>query len=250
MITMHCVHFGGEFQVLADALEESVRRNFPAADLQMWRCPPPPLDGLPAACAHNAEKLRLWERAFLNTQNETILIDADTLVMDDLSSAFDQSYDVAYTERPDGSRHRLNGGVVFLRPTDRARDFMRRWVERDDALVASRPVAGRASHSYGGVNQASLCELLDSGGSYAETVALPCGVWNSVDETWASFGEHTKVLHIKSALRRAAIGTDGGGDEFWNALKSMDPKHEAKEEALGRLASIWRSYTSAMDMAA
>lgn len=244
MITVHCVHFGGEFQGLADAFEASARRHFPTADLQVWRCPPPPLGGLPNGCAYNAEKLRLWGRLACEAKTKTILIDADTLILGDLSGAFDQSFDVAYTARPDSARHRLNGGVVFLRPTERARGFMRRWVEIDDEMVASRPLAERAAGLHGGVNQAALCSLLDDGAANADVIGLPCSIWNSVDETWASFGDHVKVLHFKSELRAAAL-RNGRRD-----LRNRQPSERARMEHIDRLGEMWKTYARRTGVAA
>lgn len=62
---------------------------------------------------------------------------------------------------------------------------------------------------YGGISQASLGAILARGDADdLNLVELPCQEWNCEDSSWSMFDEHTRIVHVKSALRRAAFGTE------------------------------------------
>lgn len=154
----------------------------------------------------NTHKLAWWaDRVREATDgDQLLLIDADTAILKPLDDIWRESFDVAYTVRS-GFFAPFNAGVVFLRVSPLTRAFMDRWVTLNTELqhVTAKPWRKR----YGGVNQASLGALLEETDAMGLTVKpLPCRIWNCEDSAWAHFDPmETRILHIKSGLRRACL---------------------------------------------
>jgi len=159
----------------------------------------------------NAYKLELWAELVRTAPDGSriLLIDADTFVSGCLDPLWGEEFDVAYTGR-DASPFPLNAGVIAIRAGAPARAFMREWSRLDLRLLRDSALHGLWRRKYGGINQAALGWLLESGGaetSGARVLRLPCLVWNCEDTSWSAFDPAvTKVVHVKSALRMAALG--------------------------------------------
>lgn len=240
-----CNHFGDEsFGRMAEALKRSVEQNSPDAEfVEIVTGRPEEQPGLLRHYTDNHEKLCFWRDAFnsLDDGDEVVLMDADTIVLGDLSPAFGEPYDIGWTWRP--GRLPVNSGVVYLRCNDRSRAFMDAWVRRDTQLMNHRGLADHGRRKYGGANQASFMWLITHGGGQdiADCHALMCKHWNSVDQTWCDFDEkHTRVLHIKSRLRDACIGAETSA--FFKTLKTLSVDGMESQITIDRLAEIWRKY--------
>lgn len=223
MITVAVYAVGNDFERMANALTRSIDANSPARVLRLEK----PADAaLPhTAVAQNSRKLLRWVEVAEQVDMPLVLMDADTLVLGDLRGAFETPFDVGVTLRP--GRLLRNAGVVYVRPSDSSRSFLRAWLRANDALAASSPVHVRhAMHRYGGVNQASLARVLgDTTMRQTASIAdLPCSRWNSCDETWREFSAETVVVHFKGALRRA--------------LRSG----RARQQHIAALVARWRDY--------
>lgn len=240
-----CNHFGDDaFGRMAKALERSVELNCPDATfMEIVTERPAEQPGMLRHYTDNHAKLCVWRDAltYLDDGDEAVLMDADTVVLGDLSAAFDKSYDIGWTWRP--GRLPVNSGVVYVRVNDRSRAFMDAWVERDTQLMTHRSLADHGRRKYGGANQASFMWLIThgKGQDIADCHALMCKHWNSVDQTWCDFDEkHTRVLHIKSRLRDACMGVEPSA--FFKTLKTLSVNGVESQITIDRLAEIWRKY--------
>lgn len=240
-----CNHFGDPvFGRLARALRASVDQNCPESEFIEIVCDRPhERNGLLAHYTDNHSKLRIWRDSVQEAENDQrlVLIDADTIVLGDLSPAFDESdFDIGFTWR--GGRLPVNSGVVYVCANDRSRAFMDAWVKRDESLMQHRTLCDYGAHKYGGANQASFMWLWLHGGGpeLADMHPLMCRHWNSVDQTWFQFDDQTRVLHIKGLLRELCLGNSKG--EFWDSLKAMAPGQVETETRLEPLAKLWRKY--------
>jgi hypothetical protein len=194
-------HSGDDFGRLAGVLRKSIARNCPGARMVARRYDMDESASEPLA-AHNTEKLRRWRDAVHEHEGNIVFLDADTLVLKDLAPAFQGDFDLSLTTRP-GTK-RINAGVVFVKANANSRRFFDRWVEENDRIMSNPAMLADALLKHGGVNQASLLELLNQ--SHGSTIAeLPCKIWNSVDQTWAEFDADTRVLHIKGKLRDSIL---------------------------------------------
>lgn len=153
----------------------------------------------------NTAKLDHWSRLIevAPDGDEVLLIDADTMILRPLDPIWDEPFDVAYTVRPDGYRHPLNGGVVFVRVSDAARMFLDLW-RTENRRMFNDPAYHRSwKAKYAGINQPALGVLLEERRSHARLRALPCAEWNCEESAWPTFDPQvTRIVHLKSALRR------------------------------------------------
>ena len=228
-----------QWQRLFRAFEASVRENCPDAELHVIRSERGPIrKNLPAHCSLNTQKLHVWRAAVHAYDGELVLIDADTIVLRDLTEAFERfRFDVAYTERP--GAFRINAGVVFVQANRYSRRFFDRWVMINDALFDNQPECLAAITEHAGLNQAALIHLLDSP-TICDTLELPCEVWNSTQETWHTVCDQTYVVHIKNKLRALALG------KLEPSLVNMTPPTEALNAGVPETQSILPAFEAWM----
>jgi hypothetical protein len=171
----------------------------------------------------NTQKMDYWASVVESCDDgdELLLIDADTMILRSLDDVWAHPFDMAYTTK--SSRFPFNSGVVFLRVSDRVRDFAREWQRQNRRMLDDRVHHQTWRRRYGGINQAALGYVLETKvAADLLLLGLPCREWNCEDSSWATFDQTTRVVHIKSALRRAVF--DAGGPE---------PRFQA-------LVDIWR----------
>ena len=228
----------GNYKRLADALVESVLENSPSCEIDVFEAedaPPAGSDSRRQGLIDNTQKMVIWEQAVSDAKDgETIcLIDCDTIVLGDLREVENIDFDVCWTVRPVGSAFPFNSGVVFARINDRSRQFFSRWKDANVRLLYDRKNHEPLRAVFGGINQASLGEILVRG-PMCNMVPLACEEWNCEDSSWHLFSSKTKVLHIKSGLRRACLGSSNDANlirlaEIWRKYD-----RRAQEKALGR----------------
>jgi hypothetical protein len=237
---LESVYFGGgQYGRLAAVLAHTARRYCPAWDVNVRRIEPHTLRAASgnASDADNHHKLTEWRRIVAEAPDgaRILLVDADTFVTAPLDPLWDRAFDVAYTARA-SSPFPLNAGVVAIRVGPESRRFMAAWLARDAAFLADTELRRPWRKRYGGMNQASLGALLESGQSETLGVsiaALPCAEWNCEDTSWATFDPTvTRIVHVKSGLRMAVFNIVAG-----------TPKTRL-------LARIWREIDAAVATAA
>jgi hypothetical protein len=124
-----------------------------------------------------------------------------------LDDIWGRSFDLAYTIRENHPTP-LNAGVVFLRTSERMRAFMRAWRDRTQAMLDERgPLTLTWRRKYGGIAQGALGSLLKTPHEL-KVIKLPCREWNCEDSAWQAYDpQATRILHVKSTLKRAVFGT-------------------------------------------
>lgn len=196
----------GRWFRLSRALERTARQHCPSWRVRVEPFSPTAIvhsNGVPGFIA-NTQKLEHWESIIAGAADgeRILLIDVDTVILRPLDDVWDRTFDVAYTV---ANRFPINGGVVFVRVSDRSKAFMAAWVAKNrELLVDYEPRWWRAK--FGGINQAAFCLLTEGGYQGAELLGLPCAEWNCEDSTWAKFDPAvTRILHVKSHLRQACL---------------------------------------------
>lgn len=229
-------YFGAEPQWtrLARVLEASARQHCPSWQIDI-RAILPPVDehGATRAFRDNTQKLDYWRHVVCTAPDgaRLALLDIDMLILRPLDPAWEVPFDVAYTTRPPTCRFPFNAGVVFVRVTDRSRRFITTWRDENLKMLRDRAYHAPWKRRYGGINQAALGCVLEQAASDTTIRAIPCAEWNCEDTTWSSFDPAvTRVLHLKSALRRTVFGI-GPADRSVAALASLWT--QAERAALG-----------------
>ncbi|PCJ18260.1 MAG: hypothetical protein COA96_16705 [SAR86 cluster bacterium] len=206
-------YFGEDFRPFVDVLAYSIARHCPTADTFIYDDVGPDykFDGVQAGVTHNTYKLERWRDAVNEHDGELVILDADTIVLGDLAPAFDLfDGDLAYTVRP--GRIPLNGGALYIRNSESVRSFFDAWVALNRSIATDWQRCQSLLEGFGGVNQASLWELLQDQ-KLIKADTLPCEIWNSVDQTWCRFSDDdTRVVHVKGRLRQRCLADKLKGD--------------------------------------
>ncbi len=122
--------------------------------------------------------------------------DIDLMFRGDISTVFSYDFDIAVTVRD----HRMiyNTGLWFAKPTFKARQFIRRWIELTHKVYNEFTI--EVVNRWGGIDQQSLAETIEEMPD-VNVLQLPCRIWNAEQTCWKYITDETKVIHIKSGLR-------------------------------------------------
>ena len=195
---------GRDYRRLARVFAKSVRVNMPEADLQLIEMRPPKETLTVRHWSNNSYKLEEWvRRAYPITEN-TIVCDCDMLVLGDLSTAFENDFDVAETWRTNSDTP-VNGGMIFLKPTPGAHNWFKAFLKADRLMRSNRALHGIFREKYTGQNQAAMGYVREKGGKF-KLIQLPCRIYNACNDDWPDIGSHTKAIHIKGELRKSIFG--------------------------------------------
>jgi hypothetical protein len=176
----------------------------------------------------NAQKMDLWCRTIVEAPlgDRICLMDSDTFLVNGLDGVWDQNFDIALTVRdfiiP------INTGVVFVRVTPETKAFFQRWLDVNAAMYVDVPFHMQWKPKYGGMTQSSLGYILESGDHGLNVLTLPCLEWNCEDSCWGAFDPAvTRVLHVKSVLRRLVFQGDVSPPEYpWWTNEDLAPLAE------------------------
>jgi len=206
---------GEMYRRLAEVLEFTARRFCGGWRVNVEHLQPKVYRSVLGQPSHewNTQKFEFWVRQVLAAPDgdRIALLDGDTMIVSGLDSIWDHDFDLAYTYR-ENDRLPLNAGVIFVRVSARTREFMRLWWAWNLHFLNPKDypdVDGRREpHDrwrlrYAGINQASLGYMLERVQHGCHVLKVPCSVWNCVN--WTHYTERTRIVHIKSALRRAVF---------------------------------------------
>lgn len=196
---------------MARVLEHSARTHCSTWSIEIRKMNPDPTllrTAREVAEAANTQKLEHWIGAIVTAKDDDqiMLIDVDTVILRTLDEVWDRTFDLAYTTKP--GPYPFNAGVMFVRVNDRVRQFARVWLAENERMFADRAYHLIWKRIYGGINQAALGATIAKTfiRSMLEIRELPCVEWNCEDQSWSAFDPSvTRILHIKTALRRACF---------------------------------------------
>lgn len=139
----------------------------------------------------NTRKLEIWQERF---DQDTIFVDADMLCLRDPSIGFDMIDDVGITDR--SGNFPINGGVMFMKYTQRGREFMDRFQEINDRMLVEKDFHKKWQAKYAGINQSAIGYLIEN--EFQDYDLLPekfnlCDGWDS----WRG----AYLIHVKGNLR-------------------------------------------------
>jgi hypothetical protein len=194
---------------MAKVLEHTAKKHLPSWDVRVVEERPQLYDSAMGNASHgwNTQKLVWWRDTVVNAPDgaRVLVIDGDTAILRPLDPAWELRFDVAYTVRPRGLP--LNGGVMFLRVSDRTRRFMCLWAEHNLRFIGDAEAHGPWRDKYAGINQAALGYVLEREDHGCAIVQLQCKEWNACSPDLFVPGL-SRVLHIKSGFRRALFQPD------------------------------------------
>lgn len=178
------------------ALENSIKKNTPDSKLIVKKIDPP------------RDKNKLWDnvtkfKAWVEIDDDKpyALLDCDMLVREDVSEVFKEDFDIGLTRRtnrPD----RINGGVVFVKPSENTRRFFNDWFEAVLFLMKNRDIYRPLKNKYLGICQPAFFYLLENNKlDYLKIKYFPCAVYNACEDDWKNeIKPEVKLLHLKTRL--------------------------------------------------
>ena len=158
-----------------------------------------PEAGTVCKARNNSFKLAKWIEIVEAATEPVLLMDADMLCLRSLDGAFDAVEHVGITWRDPkyASPSPLNGGLVFVRPTEWAKDFFRLWGKVDERVLRDQGFARKYRVKWSGQNQAALGAMIETGKAEKLT-RLECQDVN-LCEPWAHL-DKARILHNKGRM--------------------------------------------------
>lgn len=216
------------YLLLLDVFKTSVKIHMPKVKFIEFKiAPPKPLANRPLNFKYNDSKLKIW-RDFLDQTNEdTIFADCDMLMVKSAKHAFDIPFDIAYTKRTIIKRIPMNGGIVFVRPSDVSRKFFHKWYEINHRMLHDSNFHYPYRCRWAGMNQSAWGYMMENGCHDCKIHAYTTRAWNAVDCDWKFIDENTVFIHYKSELRKLvlkhkpSIGKYKKAQKLWNNMYTV-----------------------------
>lgn len=193
----------GLYSNLRKVFELSAQKHMPNIATKIVELPMPPKKD------HKRDTATAFIAAakyVLTVKEPVIVCDIDLMFVGDVAEGMRQVVDVGVTTR-EGFKHPYNSGVWFYRPTNSAAAFVEEWVNNTRYYVDTFESNYEFIHQHGGIDQAALAKTVQENESMHKACItnLPCKVWNAEQSSWRYMTANTRVVHIKSGLRRACL---------------------------------------------
>jgi len=194
-----------------NAFVKSAKENLRKCEVEVVTCEiPPQRQHCKYAYTSNNLKLKLWVEYATKSDVPVVLMDIDMVILKDLWQPFKREFDIAVTKRP--GKMWLNGGIMFVQPTEKARRDLKMWYEFDRDIYESqvhskgdrRPAKLREiqkATDHDGMNQPTFVYLYENGKFESDIEIFPAKIYNNCDQCWHSFDNTVRVVHVKGKLR-------------------------------------------------
>lgn len=188
----------------------------------------------------NARKMKHQCRIVQDADDGEVLclLDADTMVLGDLTAMDMQGTDLVVTHRPAGSTYPMNSGVVFARATEGVRLFFQQWLDTSTRMLADVALHREWKARFGGINQSAFGWLMyhdSSAGVACDFVGteVPCAIWNYESECQKRelWSDRTKVVHIHGNLRKVLFNHEQPCNA--QVAQLADRWRECEKQAMG-----------------
>lgn len=199
------------YDILLDVFQYSVKKYMPDVEfIEIKEKPPINKTRQPINFNYNHFKLGIWKDFICKSKpdEKIILADCDMMCLRPGYHAFNESFDIAYTARTWTTRIPNNGGIVFVRPTQKSKEFFKLWYEIDGKMLNDIPFHKKYRAVYAGQNQSSFGYMQETGNKAikAHLHKYFTRQWNAVDCDWTKVNGETVFIHYKSKLREAVLG--------------------------------------------
>jgi len=226
------------YQTLAKVLEYSIKKNCSSANLKMAYIKQPSLSvHRNRGFISNTEKLTAWNKEVQKIDDDIVLLDCDMLVCGDLYTAFNDHFDIGIMQRTSGFIP-YNGGVVFIKNTPYAKEFMNLWENANRKLYDNPGLHKKWMQKSTGMNQPAFLYLCDIIKPNALIKYFPCKIWDAMVEDWIYINGETKAIHLIGQMRRAIVNNNNPetacikvrkGLKLWQQYRDEMIKNENKK---------------------
>lgn len=234
---------GPDYKLLLDVFKKSVQRHMPDTMLYEINIPPPRRDISKAYnLKYNTEKLEAWLH-FLKTtdQDQVVFSDCDMVMAAPIYDVFDPEYDIAYTARTRTTRIPMNGGVMFVRNNEASKNFFEEFYRVNKAMYNDEKFHNQWRAKYAGMNQAAFGYMYEMKPVPILLHKYLTDVWNAVDCDWPNITDKTRLIHVKSQLRKNVLqnrqpyGNYRKAMEIWYREAGIVPMNPPVPERTARI---------------
>ncbi len=207
---------GDDYARLAAVLQESARVHCPGVDFTLHHAPSVTDEIMAVGRRRQWLFQRNAMKTFMHNQivqsakcGEAIcLMDCDTMILRDLSLVWWSKFDFAYTVKSPNSGYVCNSGVVFVRVSERTKEFYSAWWQTVLRMLSDEAFHKKWKEKWGGINQAALGWILEnhngtSGGVHVKE--LKTAEWNACKHDWPTALDKAHVVHILEPLKRCCL---------------------------------------------
>lgn len=218
-----------DFVRILDVYEYSAKKHMPNSNVKIFKFDKPNRDyfssiresqwlheneymKFPNWYTSNLYKLDRWVEILSQVKEDTIITDCDIFFTGDISSVFDQDFDIAYTKRTDHDKlycnvykKPINGGVFFFKPTQKSREFVKNWRDVNWRMALNSDFYYEWFEKYSGCNQTAFGYLLEND-KETNIKDFPCAIYNGCAIDLIKYKEKglPKVVHIKRPIWQIA----------------------------------------------
>lgn len=212
-----------QYEILLHVFNNSAKEKMPDSKIEIINFKPPcDKYGKGKELDHNWDTYYAFmakiSRA-IEIQDNVLMTDSDLIFLKSVDDIWKRDFDIAITIRD--HRCKYNTGLCAIKPTIEAKYFLKRWKEN------TREVAEKQNwnkiYEWWGIDQYAL-HLTIQEKIKIKLMELPCHIWNSTQNDWKNITNDTRVVHIKSGLRRIVFGTE-----------KISPKHYYLRPILERI---------------
>jgi hypothetical protein len=220
-------------QDIPDVLLEEIKRKV-KLDLRIIK------DTEPIGRDQISGKMRLWQILVDNADKDNILLlDADTVLVRDISSFFDKKFDVGFTYKTDKDENLawpINTGVILLRNNEPSRWFFKNWVKLTRDYVLDCKNETKRLEGWGALDQAAFGHQVGtrSVDTFRNGIRLgpcfiqgfPCSILN---ETRCKSMENCHIIHYKGFAQKMVLSGEYNQwrpenkcrcmKEYWDSLR-------------------------------
>ena len=205
------------YDVMHDVFIQSCRKEMPDVDVVTI-----PIDNVKKVQDNkrpgylsNTVKLKKYADFVMFCDEDLILADCDMLCNGNAEVVFKElDFDIAITVKNPGhgTRCRINGGIIFVRDTPKAKAWVKEFNEVNEKMYKDEKFHKQWAEKYFGMNQAAMGYMIDASDNEAKVIELPTRTWNNCDPDWDYVTDDTVFIHIKSSLRDAIFSHYGYKD--------------------------------------
>lgn len=229
---IHSVYFGEDdlFQKMGDVLKFSAQKNSPNTPFILHRFENFKQEWTSVQVMNTSEndkkntlKTKYHNDIVQETENGEFicLMDLDMAILGDLSEA-EGDYDLGVTVRK--QKTRINSGVIFVRVSDKTKQWYQRWYNTVNMLLADPNLLRKKKKIYSAINQSGLGVLLENPHDVV-VKEFEGAIWNCTPVDYRTCGPQTKVIHLlnyASALKEFRKSKSSRGAKVAKAWLNLE----------------------------
>ena len=212
-----------DYSKLKKVFENSLQFTMPDMKYHIYEMKPPRPETWRHDLAHSSLKV---SQEVLRTKELTAVCDIDLMFLRDISDIQEMDFDIAITKR--NFKAPINSGVWFYRPGKNAENFVNLWIKNKLKIMKNYSKYEKTVIKAAGINQGSLVMTIEELGPKIKLLELPCVEWNATQTEWKKITDKTRIIHIKSEVRKYCLG-------LWKSTKEG-------HEYMVPLVDKWKSF--------